>query len=64
MKKVVLISALLGTFAVNVFATNTPSDVNQNIQKLIIQKLKLIKNMKLKLTKKQKSKHQLNNAQP
>lgn len=29
MKKVVLISALLGAFAVNVFAANTPSDVNQ-----------------------------------
>lgn len=29
MKKVVLISALLGAFAANVFAANTPSDVNQ-----------------------------------
>ncbi|EDB1273451.1 hypothetical protein F9I48_06395 [Campylobacter jejuni] len=29
MKKVVLISALLGAFAVNVFAANTPSNVNQ-----------------------------------
>nr|WP_251841249.1 hypothetical protein [Campylobacter jejuni] len=28
-KKVVLISALLGAFATNVFAANTPSDVNQ-----------------------------------
>ncbi|EOI8814953.1 hypothetical protein ACMXGV_001752, partial [Campylobacter jejuni] len=27
MKKVVLISALLGAFAANVFAANTPSDV-------------------------------------
>lgn len=60
MKKIVLISALLGAFAANVFAANTPSDVNQTHTKA----QKLIKNMKLKLTKKQKSKHQLNNAQP
>ncbi|WHN18520.1 hypothetical protein QMK11_00875 [Campylobacter jejuni] len=29
MKKVVLISALLGAFTANVFAANTPSDMNQ-----------------------------------
>ncbi|ENV8235646.1 hypothetical protein ACFK4Z_000936 [Campylobacter jejuni] len=29
MKKVVLISALLGAFAANVFAANTPSNMNQ-----------------------------------
>lgn len=29
MKKVVLISALLGAFAVNVFAATSPVDVNQ-----------------------------------
>lgn len=64
MKKVVLISALLGAFAANVFAADTPSDVNQTHTKAHHSKAKAEKNMKLKLTKKQKSKHQLNNAQP
>lgn len=56
MKKVVLISALLGAFTVNVFATNTPSNVNQTHIKT--------HHSKTKTHKKQKIKHQLNNAQP
>lgn len=64
MKKVVLISALLGVFAANVFAANTPSDVNQTHTKAHHSKAKADKKHELKLIKKQKSKHQLNNAQP
>ncbi|EFV07119.1 conserved hypothetical protein [Campylobacter jejuni subsp. jejuni DFVF1099] len=59
MKKVVLISALLGAFAANVFAANTPSDVNQTHTKA-----KADKKHEAKTHKKTKSKHQLNNAQP
>ncbi|EAK1852343.1 TPA: hypothetical protein ACIK0N_001601 [Campylobacter jejuni] len=46
MKKVVLISALLGVFAANVFAANTPSDVNQTHTKAHHSKAKAHKKTK------------------
>lgn len=46
MKKVVLISALLGAFATNVFAANTPSDVNQTHTKACHSKAKTHKKTK------------------
>lgn len=46
MKKVVLISALLGAFATNVFAANTPSDVNQTHTKAYHSKAKTHKKTK------------------
>ncbi|EAJ7041934.1 hypothetical protein YO27_07760 [Campylobacter jejuni] len=46
MKKVVLISALLGAFAANVFAADTPSDVNQTHTKAHHSKAKTHKKTK------------------
>ncbi|EAH7346134.1 hypothetical protein FZU82_07900 [Campylobacter jejuni] len=54
MKKVVLISALLGAFAANVFAADTPSDVNQTHSKAHHSKAKADKKHEAKTHKKTK----------
>lgn len=54
MKKVVLISALLGAFAANVFAADTPSDVNQTHTKAHHSKAKADKKHEAKTHKKNK----------
>ncbi|ECP7275906.1 hypothetical protein OLO84_00985 [Campylobacter jejuni] len=53
MKKVVLISALLGAFVANVFAANAPSDVNQTHTKTHHSKAKADKKHETKTHKKE-----------